>query len=41
MTRISLFGADFENSKKIVTDGEFALTAGIPNISNMCLLNRL
>lgn len=41
MTRISLFGADFENSKKIVTDGEFALTAGIPNISNMGLLNRL
>ena len=41
MKRIGLFGADFEDSKKIVTDGEFALTAGIPNISNMGLLNRL
>ena len=41
MKRISLFGADFEDSKKIVTDGEFALTAGIPNLSHMSLLNRL
>ena len=41
MKRIGLFGADFEDSKKIVTDGEFALTAGIPNLSHMSLLNRL
>ena len=41
MKRISLFGADFEDSKKIVISGKFSLTAGIPNISNMGLLNRL
>ena len=41
MKRIGIFGADFEDSKKIVTDGEFALTAGIPNLSHMSLLNRL
>ena len=41
MTRISLFGADFENSKKIVTNGEFALKAGMPNPIHINLLDRL
>lgn len=41
MKRISLFGADFENSKKIVTNGEFALTAGMSNPIHMSLINRL
>ena len=41
MKRISLFGADFEDSKKIVTSGKFSLTAGMPNPIHMGLLNRL
>ena len=41
MKRISLFGADFEDSKKIVTSGKFSLTAGMPNPIHMSLLNRL
>ena len=41
MKRIGLFGADFEDSKKIVTSGKFSLTAGMPNPIHMGLLNRL
>ncbi len=41
MKKISLFGADFENSKKIVASGKFSLTAGMPNPIHMSLLNRL
>lgn len=41
MKRISLFGADFEDSKKIVTSGKYSLTAGMPNPIHMSLLNRL
>ena len=41
MERISLFGADFEDSKKIVTYGKYSLTAGMPNPIHMSLLNRL
>ena len=41
MNRISLFGADFEDSKKIVTYGKYSLTAGMPNPIHMSLLNRL
>ena len=41
MTRIGLFGADFEDSKKIVTSGKYSLTAGMPNPIHMSLLNRL
>ena len=41
MKRIGLFGADFENSKKIVTSGKYSLTAGMPNPIHMSLLNRL
>ena len=41
MKRISLFGADFEDSKKIVTYGKYSLTAGMPNPIHMSLLNRL
>ena len=41
MKRIGLFGADFEDSKKIETSGKFSLTAGMPNPIHMGLLNRL
>lgn len=41
MKRIGLFGADFEDSKKIVTSGKFSLTAGMLNPIHMGLLNRL
>lgn len=41
MEKISIFGADFERSKKIVTNGKFALTAGMPNPIHMGMLNRL
>lgn len=41
MKRIGLFGADFEDSKKIVTSGKFSLTAGMPNPIHKSLLNRL
>ena len=41
MKRISLFGADFEDSKKIVTNGDFALKAGLPNPIQIHLLDRL
>lgn len=41
MKRIGLFGADFEDSKKIVTSGKFSLNAGMPNPIHMSLLNRL
>ena len=41
MKRIGLFGADFEDSKKIVASGKFSLTAGMPNPIHMGLLNRL
>ena len=41
MKQIGLFGADFENSKKIVTSGKYSLTAGMPNPIHMSLLNRL
>ena len=41
MKRISLFGADFEDSKKIVTYGKYSLTAGMPNPIHMSFLNRL
>lgn len=41
MKRIGLFGADFEDSKKIVISGKFSLTAGMPNPIHMSLLNRL
>lgn len=41
MKRISIFGADFERSKKIVTNGKFALTAGMPNPIHMGIINRL
>ena len=41
MKRISLFGADFEDSKKIVTNGDFALKAGLPNPIHIHLLDRL
>lgn len=30
MKDIRIFGADFERSKRIVTQGDFALAAGIP-----------
>ena len=41
MKRVSLFGADFEDSKKIVSSGKYSLTAGMPNPIQMSLLNRL
>lgn len=41
MKRIGLFGADFEDSKKIVTYGKYSLTAGMSNPIQMSLLNRL
>ena len=41
MGKISIFGADFERSKKIVTNGKFALTAGMPNPIHMGIINRL
>ena len=41
MKKISIFGADFERSKKIVTNGKFALTAGMPNPIHMGIINRL
>lgn len=41
MKKISLFGADFEDSKKIVTNGDFALKAGMPNPIHINLLDRL
>ncbi len=41
MKKISLFGADFEDSKKIVTYGKYSLTAGMPNPIHMSFLNRL
>ena len=41
MKKISLFGADFEDSKKVVTSGKYSLTAGMPNPIHMSLLNRL
>jgi len=41
MKKVSIFGADFERSKKIVTNGKFALTAGMPNPIHMGMLNRL
>ncbi|EKS20686.1 hypothetical protein HMPREF9186_00540 [Streptococcus sp. F0442] len=41
MKRTSLFGADFEDSKKIVTYGKYSLTAGMPNPIHMSFLNRL
>jgi len=41
MEKISIFGADFERSKKIVTNGKFALTAGMPNPIHMGIINRL
>ena len=41
MKRVSIFGADFEDSKKIVTSGKYSLTAGMPNPIHMSLLNRL
>lgn len=41
MKRLSLFGADFEDSKKIVSSGKYSLTAGMPNPIQMSLLNRL
>lgn len=41
MKKISIFGADFERSKKIVTNGKFALTAGMSNPIHMGIINRL
>ena len=41
MGKISIFGADFERSKKIVTNGKFALSAGMPNPIHMGIINRL
>ena len=41
MKKVSIFGADFERSKKIVTNGKFALTAGMPNPIHMGMINRL
>ena len=41
MGKISIFGADFERSKRIVTQGDFALTAGMPNPIHMGIINRL
>ncbi|MFS9341881.1 beta-carotene 15,15'-monooxygenase [Streptococcaceae bacterium] len=41
MKRISIFDADFERSKKIVTNGKFVLTAGMPNPIHMGIINRL
>ena len=41
MEKISIFGVDFERSKKIVTNGKFALTAGMPNPIHMGIINRL
>lgn len=41
MKRVSLFGANFEDSKKIVTNGKFVLTAGMPNPIHMGIINRL
>ena len=41
MKDIRIFGADFERSKRIVTQGDFALTAGMPNPIHMGLINRL
>ncbi len=35
MKDIRIFGADFERSKRIVTQGDFALTAGMPNPIHM------
>ncbi|RAG50503.1 beta-carotene 15,15'-monooxygenase, partial [Burkholderia multivorans] len=41
MKDIRIFGADFERSKRIVTQGDFALTAGMPNPIHMGIINRL
>ena len=41
MKKISIFDADFERSKKIVTNGKFVLTAGMPNPIHMGMINRL
>lgn len=41
MKKIGIFGADFERSKKIVTNGKFVLTAGMPNPIHMGMINRL
>ena len=41
MKKISLFGADFEDSKKIVTYGKYSLTAGMSNPIHMNLLKRI
>ena len=41
MGKISIFGADFERSKRSVTQGDFALTAGMPNAIHMGIINRL
>lgn len=41
MKDIRIFGADFERSKRIVTQGDFALTAGMPNPIQMGFINRL
>ncbi len=41
MKDIRIFGADFERSKRIVTQGGFALTAGMPNPIHMGIINRL
>ena len=40
MKDIRIFGADFERSKRIVTQGDFALTAGMPNPIHMGIINR-
>lgn len=37
----SLLKASFEDSKAVVTNGKYALTAGMPNPIHMSLLNRL
>lgn len=41
MKDIRIFGAAFERSKRIVTQGDFALTAGMPNPIHMGIINRL
>lgn len=41
MKDIRIFGANFERSKRIVTQGDFALTAGMPNPIHMGIINRL
>lgn len=41
MKRLSLFGADFEDSKKIVIYGKYSLTAGMSNPIHMNLLKRI